>query len=54
MLFSLEANIAPVDTSATYWKLYGSEAETYDENLVDSLKGNTDSIVFLVSGDAHR
>jgi hypothetical protein len=38
------------DTSATYWKLYGSEAEIYDENLVDSLKGNTGSMVFLVSG----
>ena len=54
--FSLEAIIAPKDsdTSATYWKLYGSEAEIYDKNLVDTLKGNTESMVFLVSGDGHR
>jgi hypothetical protein len=56
LFFSLEAIIAPKygDTSATYWKLYGSEAEINDENLVDSLKGNTGSMVFLVSGDTHR
>ena len=55
-LFSLEAFIAPKygDTSATYWKLYGSEAEIYDENLVESFKRNTSSMGFLVSGDAHR
>ena len=41
------------DTSATYWKLYGSEAEIYDEKLVEGLKGNTGSMVFLVSGDEH-
>jgi hypothetical protein len=41
------------DTSSTYWKLYGSEAEIYDENLVDSLKDNTGSMVFLVRGDEY-
>ncbi|KAI0290603.1 hypothetical protein BC826DRAFT_913018, partial [Russula brevipes] len=35
------------DTSATYWKLYASEAETHDEKFVQSLKSNTDSMVFL-------
>ncbi len=30
-----------------------SEAEIYDENLVDSLKGNTGSMVFLVRGDEY-
>lgn len=35
------------DTSATYWKLYASEAEIYDENFVNTLKGNTESMVFL-------
>ncbi|KAI0290608.1 hypothetical protein BC826DRAFT_912971, partial [Russula brevipes] len=35
------------DTSATYWKLYASEAETHDEKFVQSLKDNTDSMVFL-------
>jgi hypothetical protein len=34
--------------------LYGSEAKIHDENLVDTLKGNTQSMVFLVSSDAHR
>ena len=53
--FLLEAIIAPKygDTSATYWKLHESEAEIYDKNLVDTLKGNTESMVFLVSGDTH-
>jgi hypothetical protein len=41
------------DASATYWKLYRSEAEINDKKFVDSLKGNTDSMVFLVRGDAH-
>ncbi|KAF8489958.1 hypothetical protein F5888DRAFT_1139365 [Russula emetica] len=35
------------DTSATYWKLYGFEANTYDKNFVESLMGNTNSMVFL-------
>ncbi|KAN0109411.1 hypothetical protein V8E52_009328 [Russula decolorans] len=35
------------DTSATYWKLYGFEAEIYDKNFVESLMGNTNSMVFL-------
>ncbi|KAF8464556.1 hypothetical protein DFH94DRAFT_824994, partial [Russula ochroleuca] len=35
------------DASATYWKLYRSEAEINDKKFVDSLKGNTDSMVFL-------
>ena len=55
LFFSLEA-IIPLkvgDTSTTYWELYGREAEIYDENLVDTLKGNTQSLVFLVSGEAH-
>ena len=38
------------DTSATYWKLYGFEAEIYDKNFVESLLGNTHSMVFLVRG----
>ena len=42
------------DTSAPYWELYGREARTYDKYLVTTLKGNTKSMVFLVSGDAHR
>ena len=41
------------DTSATYWKLYASEAEINDMNLVKSLMGNTNSMVLLVRGDAH-
>jgi hypothetical protein len=36
------------DTSATYWKLYGSKAEINDRNLVESLLGHTNSMVFLV------
>ncbi|KAN0109645.1 hypothetical protein V8E52_009082, partial [Russula decolorans] len=35
------------DTSATYWKLYGYEAKIYDKNFVESLMGNTNSMVFL-------
>jgi hypothetical protein len=41
------------DTSATYWKLYAAEAEINDTNLVESLMGNTNSMVLLVRGDAH-
>jgi hypothetical protein len=54
--FSLKAIIAPKygDTSATYWKLYGSKTEINDENLIDSLNGSCGTIAFLVSGDAHR
>ncbi|KAH9984592.1 hypothetical protein BJV77DRAFT_1089308 [Russula vinacea] len=37
------------DTSATYWKLYASEAEINDMNLVKSLMGNTNSMVLLNS-----
>jgi hypothetical protein len=37
------------DTSATYWKLYRSEAEINDKNVVESLMGNTSSMVFLNS-----
>ncbi|KAH9984595.1 hypothetical protein BJV77DRAFT_167074 [Russula vinacea] len=35
------------DTSAAYWKLYASEAEINDKNLVDGLMGNTNSMVIL-------
>ncbi|KAH9034588.1 hypothetical protein EDB85DRAFT_994958 [Lactarius pseudohatsudake] len=35
------------DTSAAYWKLYGSEAEIYDQKLVDSLSGETQSMLIL-------
>ena len=42
------------DTSATYWKLYTSEAKINDNNFVENLKGNTDSMIILVRGDAHR
>ncbi|KAF8468066.1 hypothetical protein DFH94DRAFT_657338, partial [Russula ochroleuca] len=35
------------DTSATYWKLYASEAEINDKNFLDSLMGNTNSMVIL-------
>ena len=30
-----------------------SEAQINDKNLVESLKGNTESMVILVRGDAH-
>jgi hypothetical protein len=30
------------------------EAQINDKNLVESLKGNTESMVILVRGDAHR
>ncbi|KAI9448448.1 hypothetical protein H4582DRAFT_91125 [Lactarius indigo] len=35
------------DTSAAYWKLYGSEAEKYDQKLVDGLSGETQSMLIL-------
>ncbi|KAH8995067.1 hypothetical protein EDB86DRAFT_1209331 [Lactarius hatsudake] len=35
------------DTSAPYWKLYGSEAEKHDQKLVDSLSGETQSMLIL-------
>ena len=38
----------PSDPSAAYWKLYMSEAEINDRKLIDSLKGHTESMVFLV------
>jgi hypothetical protein len=41
------------DTSAVYWKLYMSEAEENDQKLVDSLSGDTNSMLILVRGDAH-
>ncbi len=34
-----------------YWKLYGSEAETSDQKLVETLTGDTNSMLILVSGD---
>ncbi|KAF8468062.1 hypothetical protein DFH94DRAFT_816708, partial [Russula ochroleuca] len=37
------------DTSATHWKLYASESEINDMNLVKSLMGNTSSMVLLNS-----
>ncbi|KAH9976977.1 hypothetical protein BJV77DRAFT_563395 [Russula vinacea] len=37
------------DTSSAYWKLYRSEAEINDKNLVETLMGNTNSMVFLNS-----
>lgn len=42
------------DASATYWKLYRSEALTNDKILVKSLRGNTSSMVILVRGDVHH
>ena len=40
------------DTSAIYWKLYVSEAEENDQKLVDSLSGDTNSMLILVRGNA--
>jgi hypothetical protein len=42
------------DASATYWKLHKREAEIYDKNFVESLMGNTNSMVILVRGDPRR
>ena len=56
LFFSLEVIIAHTkygDPSATYWELYNSKAEIYDKNFVDSSKGDTESVVFLVSDDAN-
>ena len=38
------------DTSAVYWKLYVSEAEDNDQKLVESLSGDTNSMLILVRG----
>ena len=40
------------DTSATYWNLYLSEAEINDKNFVESLEGDTNSMVLVVSPSA--
>ncbi|KAH9999477.1 hypothetical protein BJV77DRAFT_595226 [Russula vinacea] len=37
------------DTSATYWNLYGSKAKISDKELVESLLGHTNSLVFLIT-----
>ncbi|KAH9956983.1 hypothetical protein BC827DRAFT_1378332 [Russula dissimulans] len=37
------------DTSATYWKLYVSEANVNDRKFIESLRGDTGSMVFLNS-----
>jgi hypothetical protein len=42
------------DPSAAYWKLYMSEAEINDKKLIDSLRGHTESMVFLVRDDIRR
>jgi hypothetical protein len=42
------------DSSAAYWKLYMSEAEINDKKFIDSLRGDTKSMVFLVRDDIHR
>ena len=42
------------DASASYWKLYGHGARVGDKNLVDGLMNNTNSMLILVRGDAHR
>ena len=59
MIKALTAGIAPKlpkhgDTSSAYWKLYRSEAEINDKNLVETLTSNTDSMGFLVRGDPHH
>ena len=42
------------DASASYWKLYEHEAHINDKDFVESLKGSTESMVFLVRSDAIR
>lgn len=42
------------DASASYWKLYGRGARVGDKNLVDGLMNNTNSMLILVRGEAHR
>ena len=42
------------DTSAAYWKLYVSEAEINDKKFIKGLRGDTESMVFLVRDDIHR
>jgi hypothetical protein len=34
-----------------YWELYLSEAEISDQKLVMALTANTESVLFLVSGE---
>jgi hypothetical protein len=36
------------DDSARIWKLYGAESEKYDKALMESWKGNTDSMLNFV------
>jgi hypothetical protein len=38
------------DTSATYWKLYGTKADKY---CIELLLKEMESMVFLVRGNAH-
>jgi hypothetical protein len=40
--------------SAAHWKLYMSEAKINDKKFIDSLRGDTESMVFLVRDDIHR
>ena len=40
------------DTSAVYWKLYMSEAEENDQKIVESLSGDTNSMLILVRSGA--
>jgi hypothetical protein len=40
------------DSDAMYWELYASEAELSDQKLVQTLTGDTKSMVILVSNDA--
>ena len=42
------------DTSAAHWKLYVSEAEINDKKFIKGLRGDTESMVFLVRDDIHR
>jgi hypothetical protein len=42
------------DTSAAYWNLYRSKAEISDKNLIEGIIDNTNPLIFLVRGDAHR
>ena len=39
------------DSSATYGKLYASEAEISDQKLVDTLTGDTQAMLILVNSD---
>lgn len=42
------------DTSATYWRLYMSQAKVNDEKFIERLRGDTNSMVFLVRDNTHR